>query len=137
MAKLTLTSSSFYLFSAIVLTGVFRLQSAAALPSFSAYEYHQSTVRCETPQRFIIKQLPYLQDNSRVILEGNIQSQVSAEYYLLGDYSGIVDVKIPADLWGKRIITPNDTIRIEGGMEKDRHAIVVTADTLSVVNPGS
>lgn len=137
MAKLTLTSSSFYLFSAIVLTGVFRLQSAAALPSFSAYEYHQSTVRCETPQRFIIKQLPYLQDNSRVILEGNIQSQVSAEYYLLGDYSGIVDVKIPADLWGKRIITPNDTIRIEGGMEKDRHAIVVNADTLSVVNPGS
>ncbi len=38
---------------------------------------------------------------------------------------------------GKKIITPNDTIRIEGGMEKDRHAIVVTADTLSVVNPGS
>ncbi|MBW5407067.1 YgiW/YdeI family stress tolerance OB fold protein [Morganella morganii] len=137
MAKLTLTSSSFYLFSAIALTGLFWLQSAAALPSFSAYEYHQSTVKCETPQRFIIKQLPYLQDNSRVILEGNIQTQVSAEYYLLGDYSGIVEVKIPADLWGKKIITPNDTIRIEGGMEKDRHAIVVTADTLSVVNPGS
>lgn len=38
---------------------------------------------------------------------------------------------------GKKIITPNDTIRIEGGMEKDRHEIVVTADSLSVVNAGS
>ena len=79
----------------------------------------------------------YLQDNSRVILEGNIQSQISAEHYLLGDYSGIVEVKIPADLWGKKIITTSDIIRIEGGMEKDRHEIVVTADALSVVNPGS
>lgn len=137
MAEMTFTSSTFYLFSTAVLTGTFWFQPAAALPSFSAYEYHQSTVKCETPQRFIIKQLPYLQDNSRVILEGNIQSQISAEHYLLGDYSGIVEVKIPAELWGKKITTPNDTIRIEGGMEKDRHAIVVTADTLSVVNPGS
>lgn len=104
MAEMTFTSSSFYLFSAVVLTGISGLQPAAALPSFSAYEYHQSTVKCETPQRFVIKQLPYLQDNSRVILEGNIQSQISAEHYLLGDYSGIVEVKIPADLWGKRLL---------------------------------
>lgn len=137
MAEMTFTSSSFYLFSAVILTGISGLQPAAALPSFSAYEYHQSTVKCETPQRFVIKQLPYLQDNSRVILEGNIQSQISAEHYLLGDYSGIVEVKIPADLWGKKIITTSDIIRIEGGMEKDRHEIVVTADALSVVNPGS
>ena len=137
MAKMTFTSSSFYLFSAVVLTGISGFQPAAALPSFSAYEYHQSTVKCETPQRFVIKQLPYLQDNSRVILEGNIQSQISAEHYLLGDYSGIVEVKIPADLWGKKIITTSDIIRIEGGMEKDRHEIVVTADSLSVVNAGS
>ena len=67
-----------------------------------------------------------------MILEGNIQSQISAEHYLLGDYSGIVEVKIPAELWGKKIITPNDTIRIEGGMEKDRHAIVVTLSLIHI-----
>ncbi|MDF5911042.1 hypothetical protein P4W15_03300 [Morganella morganii] len=106
MAEMTFTSSTFYLFSAVVLTGTFWFQPAAALPSFSAYEYHQSTVKCETPQRFIIKQLPYLQDNSRVILEGNIQSQISAEHYLLGGLQRYRRGKNSGGIMGEKRLSP-------------------------------
>lgn len=133
---MTYIKPSFYLISALLLAGVLSQRAAVALPSFSAYEYHQSAVKCEVPQRFMVKQLPYLKDNSRVILEGNIQTQLDPEHYLFADYSGVVEIKISAALWGKTIITPYDTVRIEGEMEKDRHSIMIMADNIDVVkNP--
>lgn len=133
---MTYMTSSFYLISALILAGILSHRNAVALPSFSAYEYHQSTVKCDVPQRFMVKQLPYLKDNSRVILEGNIQTQLDPEHYLFADYSGVVEIKISSELWGTTIITPYDTVRIEGAMEKDRHTIMIMADNIDMVkNP--
>lgn len=62
-----------------------------------------------------------LQDDAPVVLTGNIVSQMAGhkERYVFKDETGEIPVKIGRKAFAGQTVTPSDTVRISGKVDKD------------------
>lgn len=69
--------------------------------------------------RATVSQIKDMSDESRVVLQGFIESRLGGEDYMFKDKSGSIKVEIDDDIWQGLNVTPNDLVEIEG--EVDTH----------------
>lgn len=72
-------------------------------------------------------------DDTPVKLEGKIEKSLGDEKYLLKDASGTVTIEIDDDDWRGVTVTPNDTVEIEGEVDKNMfRSTEIDVDRISV-----
>lgn len=60
-----------------------------------------------------------LSDDTWVILTGKITKKIGDELYVFEDSTGAINVDIDKKRWRGQTITPENTVRIEGKMDKE------------------
>lgn len=65
-----------------------------------------------------VSDLRNMRDETPVVLVGTITEQVGADTYTFMDNTGSITVEIDGDEWGGQTITPNDTVKISGEVER-------------------
>lgn len=66
----------------------------------------------------LVKEARLLDDDMRVTLQGSIVKQLSKERYLFQDPSGEMEIEIEHDEWYGIEVTPEDTILLQGEIER-------------------
>lgn len=74
------------------------------------------TFGANTANTVTIAQAKSLHDDSRVVLQGKIQRQVDGDEYIFADSTGNIKIE---NVWKGLDVTPNDTIRIQGKLDKE------------------
>lgn len=62
-----------------------------------------------------------MNDDAKVVLEGNIVNSLGDEKYTFKDASGEVTVEIDDEDWRGVKVTPEDKVEISGEVDKDRY----------------
>ena len=70
---------------------------------------------------FTVAQSKSLQDDTKVVLQGKITKKISHEHYEFMDSTGTVVVEIDDNKWMGQSVSPNDTVRLEGEVDKDHN----------------
>ncbi len=73
-----------------------------------------------------------LRDNTYIMLKGNIVSKIGKEKYLFKDASGSVIIEIDDKNWAGITAGQNDTVIIEGEVDKDFNSTKVEVDTIRI-----
>ncbi|WP_318374191.1 NirD/YgiW/YdeI family stress tolerance protein [Enterobacter sp.] len=60
-----------------------------------------------------------LSDDAWVTLTGKIEQRTGGDNYLFRDESGTIDVEIDDKRWNGQTVTPQDTVEIQGKVDKD------------------
>ena len=71
-----------------------------------------------------------LPDDAKVTLRGNIESHLGGKNYVFKDASGTVPVEIKGKHWEGQSISPQDTVQIDGEVERRRDAVKVEVKSL-------
>ena len=66
-----------------------------------------------------------LRDDTWVTLRGNIVERISDDLYKFQDSSGIVNVDIDHKRWNGVTVTPQDTVEIQGEVDKDWNSVEI------------
>lgn len=59
------------------------------------------------------------EDNTFVILQGNIVKQLDKNEFIFKDASGEVEIEVSKRAWNGATVTPQDTIEIRGKVDKE------------------
>lgn len=78
----------------------------------------------------VAKTLP---DDAKVVLQGTIEKPLRKEHYLFRDETGSVTVEIDDDVWRGLIVTPEDTVRLHGEIDRDASAVKVEIDHIAIL----
>ena len=73
-----------------------------------------------------------MRDDSAVVLNGQIEKSLGNEKYLFKDATGSITVEIDNDDWRGLNVTPQDTVTIQGEIDKDLFKTEVDVDTISL-----
>ena len=73
-----------------------------------------------------------LNDDTAVVLVGQIQQSLGDEKYLFKDASGTITIEIDDEDWRGVNVTPEDTIEISGEVDKDLFDIKVDVNTVKL-----
>ena len=76
------------------------------------------------------EQAKTLPDDAKVTLRGNIESHMGGKNYVFKDASGTVPVEIKAKHWDGQSISPQDSVQIDGEVERKRDAVKVEVKSL-------
>lgn len=77
-----------------------------------------------------------MKDDANVRLVGHIEKSLGDEKYMFKDNTGEIIVEIDNDLWQGRTVTPNDSIEINGEVDKEwGDKIKIDVDSLKVLAP--
>ncbi len=71
-----------------------------------------------------------LPDDAKVTLHGNIESHLGGKNYLFKDASGTIPVEIKSKHWEGLSVSPQDTVQIDGEVERKRNAVKVEVKSL-------
>ncbi|WP_312948235.1 YgiW/YdeI family stress tolerance OB fold protein [Superficieibacter sp.] len=66
-----------------------------------------------------------LNDDAPVTLRGTLVERVGDELYLFKDASGTINVDIDDKRWNGVTITPQDTVEIQGEVDKGRNSVEI------------
>lgn len=66
-----------------------------------------------------VKQAKTFSDNTWVTLTGKIEQRVGGDHYLFRDSTDSVRVDIDDKRWAGQTVTPQDTVEIQGKVDKD------------------
>lgn len=69
--------------------------------------------------RATVSQIKDMKDESRVVLQGYIESRIGGEDYMFKDKTGSIKVEIDDDVWQGLNVSPENLVEIEG--EVDTH----------------
>lgn len=61
-----------------------------------------------------------LKDDTKVALEGNIESHIGGKKYLFKDATGTIELKIKRDVWNGVEVSPQNTVVIYGEVDTHR-----------------
>lgn len=89
---------------------------------FSGSEVRQTVAHAKT-----------LADDSNVILEGNITKKIGHEHYEFMDNTGSIVVEIDDDKWMGQTVSPNNIVRLEGEVDKDRSKTDIDVKRITVL----
>ena len=73
-----------------------------------------------------------LNDDTPVVLVGQIEKSLGDEKYLFKDASGSVTVEIDNEDWRGVTVTPKDTIDIQGEIDKDFFKTEIDVDSVAL-----
>lgn len=73
-----------------------------------------------------------LNDDTPVVLVGQIEKSLGDEKYLFKDASGSVTVEIDNEDWRGVTVTPKDTIVIQGEIDKDFFKTEIDVDSIAL-----
>ncbi|PIT39444.1 YgiW/YdeI family stress tolerance OB fold protein [Snodgrassella alvi] len=76
-----------------------------------------------------------LPDDSRVILRGKITKRVSDDMYKFQDATGVIDVDIDQKRWNGLSVSPQDTVEIQGEVDKDWNSVEIDVKHLRKIVP--
>lgn len=75
-----------------------------------------------------VKQANDMRDDANVVLQGKIVSQFGGKRYTFADDTGSMMVEIDEDAWDGQTITPEDTVRIYGDVDRGIFSTEVEVD---------
>ncbi|EKY5004456.1 YgiW/YdeI family stress tolerance OB fold protein [Citrobacter amalonaticus] len=75
-----------------------------------------------------------LRDDTRVTLRGNIVERISDDLYLFKDATGTINVDIDHKRWNGVTVTPQDTVEIQGEVDKDWNSVEIDVKQISKVS---
>ncbi len=81
-----------------------------------------------------ISQVKSQYDDALVTFTGKIIKQIDGEDYLVADSTDSIQVEIDNHIWRGLNVTPNDTIRIHGKVDKETFSTQVDAFSIEKVN---
>lgn len=118
--------------SAFVLTAA--LSGSVSAAGFNGPVSGQNAGGFQGPglQPSTVKQALSFGDDTPVVLIGKIERSLGDEKYLFTDKTGSVTVEIDNDDWRGVTVTPNDTIVIEGEVDKDFFKTEIDVDTVTL-----
>jgi len=82
---------------------------------------------------FTVAQSKSLQDDTKVVLQGKITKKISHEHYEFMDSTGTVVVEIDDNKWMGQSVSPNDTVRLEGEVDKDHNKTDIDVKKVTLV----
>lgn len=65
-----------------------------------------------------VKQVMEMRDDIPVIVKGHIVQRMGDEMYLFEDATGTIRVEIDDDEWRGQTVTPNDTVKLYGEVDR-------------------
>ncbi len=74
-----------------------------------------------------------MRDDAPVVLEGNIQKQITKDKYAFTDKTGEITVEIDREDWRGVDVTPQDKVRLTGELDKDWFRTEVDVDTVQII----
>jgi uncharacterized protein (TIGR00156 family) len=74
-----------------------------------------------------------LRDDSYVTLTGNIVERQGKDKYLFKDSTGTIYADIEDHKWSGLTVTPENTVEIQGEIDKDWNSVEVDVHTLKIV----
>ncbi|MBD5391675.1 NirD/YgiW/YdeI family stress tolerance protein [bacterium] len=77
-----------------------------------------------------VSQLRNMRDETPVVLVGTITEQLGKDTYTFMDNTGSITVEIDGDEWGGQTITPNDTVKIYGEVERGIFTTEIDVDSV-------
>lgn len=75
-----------------------------------------------------------MRDDTWVTLRGNIVKRLSDDLYLFKDATGTINVDIDHKRWNGVTVTPQDTVEIQGEVDKDWNSVEIDVKQISKVN---
>jgi uncharacterized protein (TIGR00156 family) len=75
-----------------------------------------------------------MSDDTWVTLRGTIVERISNDQYLFKDATGNVNVEIDHKRWNGVTVTPNDTVEIQGKVDKDWNSVEIDVKQINKVN---
>lgn len=75
-----------------------------------------------------------LRDDTWVTLRGTITERISDDLYIFKDASGTVNVDIDHKRWNGQTITPQDTVEIQGEVDKDWNSVEIDVKQIRKVS---
>ncbi|MEB0950600.1 YgiW/YdeI family stress tolerance OB fold protein [Citrobacter sedlakii] len=75
-----------------------------------------------------------LRDDTWVTLRGNIVERVSDDLYLFKDATGTINVDIDDKRWHGLTVTPQDTVEIQGEVDKDWNSVEIDVKQIRKVS---
>lgn len=76
-----------------------------------------------------------LRDDTWVTLRGKIVQRISDDLYKFQDASGTVNVDIDHKRWNGLTVTPQDTVEIQGEVDKDWNSVEIDVKQITKVAP--
>ncbi|MBV7406923.1 YgiW/YdeI family stress tolerance OB fold protein [Enterobacter sp. ENT03] len=75
-----------------------------------------------------------LSDDAWVTLTGKIEQRTGGDNYLFRDESGTIDVEIDDKRWNGQTVTPQDTVEIQGKVDKDWNSAEIEVKKITKMN---
>lgn len=69
-------------------------------------------------------------DDAKITLRGTIESHLGGKNYLFKDASGTTTVEIKSKRWEGPSISPQDTVQIDGEVERKRDTVTIEVKRL-------
>lgn len=111
------------------------LMAATAITFSSAAYAAQGGYTGPATNVISVEQIQGLNDDTYVILQGNITQALGDEMYIFTDSTGSINVEIDDDDWNGQNINPNDVVIIKGEIDKNGNVVSVDVDEITMANP--
>lgn len=114
----------------MILTGIMTIATAAhaefvAVPRGGFVDESETIIT--------VDQAKNMRDDSYVVVQGNIAKRTGSDKYLFQDETGTVTIEIDDDDWNGVTVTPTDTIKIHGKMDRGLTKTEIDVDYLELV----
>ena len=74
-----------------------------------------------------------LSDDTWVTLRGKIESRIGGDHYIFRDTTGTINADIDHKRWNGQTITPQDTVEIQGEVDKDWNSVEIDVKQITKV----
>lgn len=80
-----------------------------------------------------VEQAKNANDDTLVLLRGNITERVSSDNYMFKDDTGSILVDIDHDKWAGQNVTPETLVEIWGEVDKDSNSVEVDVKSIRII----
>lgn len=81
-----------------------------------------------------ISQALKMNDDSHVIIQGNIVKRISDDKYTFKDSTGTMTVEIDTEKWSGQSVNMTDKLELTGEIEKKFNSTILDVDTVKIIN---
>ena len=112
----------------------FLLSMVLCAAAFAAGGFMPSGSAAQT-QPLSVKEALKLRDDSSVVIDGKIKSQLKHEHYRFVDQNGDnIEVEIDDDVWRGVSVDENTLVRISGEIDKDFTKTTIDVKNIKILN---
>lgn len=86
-----------------------------------------------TGNKTTVKQAKTFSDDTWVTLTGKIEQRIGGEHYIFRDTTDSVNVDIDHKRWNGLTVTPQDTVEIQGEVDKDWNSVEIDVKQITKV----